>query len=99
MGEVKPIDIEAELANDNAKNPRATKVVLAMLADALRVYVEAADNVRRHGAIVSHPRTGAPLENPYLKIMQAQSKTVAQAHGIKADRVFSLLRAQVEAQP
>jgi phage terminase small subunit len=92
MGKV--IDVEAELAKDNRANPRATQTALAILADALRVYAEAAANVEKHGAIVAHPRTAQPIENPYLRIMQQQGKTLERARGFKTDRVFRLLREQ-----
>lgn len=88
----KVTDIEAELVRDNRGNPRANGVILGVTADALRVYAEAAANVRAHGAIVSHPRTAQPMENPYLKIMTAQAKFLTNLRGIKIDRVFALLR-------
>jgi phage terminase small subunit len=31
-------------------------------------YREADANIAQNGAVVAHPRTGAPLENPYLRI-------------------------------
>ena len=37
-------------------------------ADAFFEYQTAQANINEHGAIVSHPRTNAPLENPFLKI-------------------------------
>jgi len=37
--------------------------------DAEAIYREAVENVRDNGAVCSHPRTGTPIENPYLKIM------------------------------
>ncbi len=40
----------------------------AQYADAYLTYQEAADNITPNGAIVAHPRTGAPLVNPNLRI-------------------------------
>ena len=37
--------------------------------DASEVYREAVENVKKNGAVCAHPRTGTPIENPYLKIM------------------------------
>jgi phage terminase small subunit len=31
-------------------------------------YQQAAANIREHGAVVAHPKTGAPFDNPYLKV-------------------------------
>ena len=89
MGEV-AIDIEAELRADNPKTPAVT---LRLYADAMRVYREAAANVREHGAIVAHPRTGAPIENPYLAVMQRQAATLHKMR-VRGDRVLALLEAQ-----
>ena len=87
MGEV--IDISSELLKDNPKAPR---IMVEIFADSLRIYSEAARNVREHGAIVSHPRTGSPIENPYLKVMISQSKFIQSNPRINADRVFSMIR-------
>ncbi len=88
MGEV-TIDVEAELRRDN---PRATAVTLRLYADTLRTYLEAAASVREHGAIVSHPRTGSPIENPYLAIMQRQGAAL-QKMKVKGDRVLAMIEA------
>lgn len=86
-----PIDIERELAADN---PKATALAIRIHADALRTYIEAAGNIRDNGAVCQHPRTGAPIENPYLKIQAQQSAVLAKSRGIKSDRVLALLDAQ-----
>lgn len=86
MGQV--IDVFAELRKDN---PSKRSIELKVFADALSVYEEAARNVRANGAIVSHPRTGAPIENPYLKIQAAKGAVLAKMTAIKSDRVLKLL--------
>lgn len=83
--------IEQELRADNPNAP-ASRIQLA--ADALAVYAEASANVRANGAIVTHPRTGAPMENPYLRIMQKTGDALQKTRGIKIDRVLALLRAR-----
>ncbi len=88
----KVIDVEKELAKDNKGNARATRTMLALIGDALWTYAEAADNVRRHGAIVAHPRTAAPIDNPYLRVMQRAAKGFGLGRGLKTDRVFLLVR-------
>jgi phage terminase small subunit len=62
MGEVITADDIVRL------NPKVSSVDARIYADALRIYYEASDNIAEHGAIVQHPRTGAPIENPYLKV-------------------------------
>ena len=49
-------------------NPGARSDDISMYADYFMDYKEAADNVAKNGNIVLHPRTGAPIENPYTKI-------------------------------
>ena len=85
MGEV---DVESELRADN---PKSSAVEVAICANALRIYSEAASNVRRNGAICSHPRTGAPIENPYLRVMAQQSAVLLKCKRMKTDRVLGLL--------
>ena len=91
MGKV--IDIGAELTKDN---PRASSIDIQIYADALRTYNEAAQNVLKNGAICSHPRTGAPIENPYLKIRAQQAAIIGKMPGIKSDRVLKLLQKAAE---
>lgn len=86
MGEM--IDLVAAL---RLENPTARTVDLQVYADALRTYREAADNVRKNGAVVLHPRTGAPLENPYLKIQASTGAVLAKMRAIRSDRVLALM--------
>jgi len=86
MGKV--IDVRAELRKDN---PSRRSIDLQVFADALTIYREASRNVCENGAIVAHPRTGAPIENPYLKIQTAQGAALAKMVRIKSDRVIRLL--------
>jgi len=62
MGEV---DTVAELRR---QNPRATPAQLQIYADSLTDYRAAQANIAEYGTIVNHPRTGAPIPNPYLVI-------------------------------
>lgn len=39
-----------------------------LYADAFCEYHEAMENIRRNGAVCANPRTGAPIDNPYLKV-------------------------------
>lgn len=89
MGKI--IDIVSELQKDN---PTRRLIDVQIFADALKTYREAADNVRRFGAITAHPRTGAPMENPYLKIQAAKGAAIAKMGYIKSDRVVKLLEGE-----
>ncbi len=87
-----PVDVAAQLRLDN-KTLRA--VDLRVFADALSAYCEASENIRRNGTIVMHPRTGAPIENPYLKISKQAGQLLTKMRLVKADRVLALLHASI----
>jgi len=75
MGQITRAEIVSILSTDN---PGARADDVAMYADAFLDYREASANIRQHGNIVLHPRTGAPIENPYLKV-KAQASRALQA--------------------
>lgn len=87
MGEI--INIESLLREEN---PRSNHIDIKIYADALRTYFEAAANVEKNGAICQHPRTGSPIENPYMKIVSQQSAILGRMSRIKSDRVVALIR-------
>lgn len=90
-----PLDVEAELRLDNKS---ARGVDLKIFADALTAYVNASDNINANGTIVSHPRTGAPIENPYLKIAKHAGEVLTKMRTIKADRVLEKVRVATAAR-
>lgn len=49
-------------------NPKGREDDVAMYADCFMDYREAQDNISKNGNIVAHPRTGQPIENPYIKV-------------------------------
>ena len=55
----------AILRKDNPKSPLDS---LTMYATAFAEWSIATENISAQGTIVAHPRTGAPLDNPYLKV-------------------------------
>lgn len=64
MGEVKTrAEVIAFLVEHGTRRDRA-----ALYADAYIEYQEASQNIRERGAMVLHPRTMNPIENPYLHI-------------------------------
>jgi hypothetical protein len=77
LGEV---TLEERLAKEN---PRARAIDLRVFADALRAYDEASENIARNGVIVQHPRTGTPIDNPYLKVRAQQAAILNKLGRIK----------------
>ena len=82
------MNILEELKKDN---PSRRTIDLQIFAEALAVYVEASKNIREHGAIVLHPRTGTPIENPYLKVQATKGAVLERMKLIKCDRVMRML--------
>lgn len=61
-------DVKAALLGSlTTLNPRRSAEV-ALYVDTYLDYAEAQGNIDQHGAIVFHPRTGSPINNPYLAI-------------------------------
>lgn len=58
------------------ENPAAPDHDIVIYADGFLDYQEAAENVRRNGVIVAHPRTGAPIPNPYADVKAAAAATI-----------------------
>lgn len=78
----------AALAEDN---PSSSEVTLRLYFDALRAYVEADQNIRDNGTICAHPRTGAPITNPYLAVRNQQGKIISGARRVKGDAAMRIL--------
>jgi len=70
-----------------AAAPRARADKVAMYADAFCDYRLAQANIKEHGPIVLHPRTSAPIDNPYLKVRDAARKTML-ALGLKCPALW-----------
>ena len=74
-----------------ADNPRASVGDLRMYADMFHAYAEAQTNIQECGNVVIHPRTGAPVENPYLKIRDKAGSTLRKINLDKTETVWKLL--------
>lgn len=75
MGKVTALDtVEQIVAALTPDNPFADRGALTMYANAYLTYRLATANIAEHGVIVAHPRTGSPIENPYLKVQTSQLK-------------------------
>lgn len=49
-------------------NPQAGAAMISQYVSVFFEYWEAETNIRKNGTVCAHPRTGAPLENPYVKV-------------------------------
>lgn len=61
-------------------NPGAELGRLTFYVDRFLDYQAAQANIEEHGAIVLHPRTGAPIDNPYLKIRDSVGRELERSH-------------------
>ena len=82
------IDIEEALRKEN---PSALAMDIKLFANALRTYHEATQNILKNGAVVAHPRTGAPIENPYLKVATQTGAVLAKMEYIRSALVIKAL--------
>ncbi|HEY3256269.1 MAG TPA: hypothetical protein VGJ91_20060 [Polyangiaceae bacterium] len=57
-------------------NPKQQLGLLNLYADAFAEYSQAMENIGRCGVVVGHPRTGAPIDNPYIKIRDAAARSL-----------------------
>jgi len=87
MGEVSTdpatIDRAGIIAGLEAKGTR--RDLASMYADAYLEYREASKNIHDQGAMVLHPRTSNPIENPYLKIRDRALAKLRTMRAVKAD--------------
>ena len=89
MGEVNREDVIEILRSEN---PRASLGQVVMYADAWLAYREAARNIATHGVIVAHPRTGAPMANPYGPVQAAAQRRMAAVAGLpRTDALWARL--------
>ena len=60
------------------------KDLAVMYGDAFLEYREASRNISEHGAIVQHPRTSNPIENPYLVVRDRALRKLQGMVNVKA---------------
>ena len=80
MGEVTRESVAADLVAHGTRRDLAVQY-----ADAFVEYQEAMANIRQHGAIVQHPRTANPIENPYLSVRDRALRQLQRMRTVKAD--------------
>jgi phage terminase small subunit len=78
-------EIIATLVRDN---PRGDLGRITIYADALVEYRAAQACIEAQGTVVAHPRTAAPIDNPYLKIRDKASKVLRGMFGLTTDAVW-----------
>lgn len=66
-------ELVAVLMRDNPRSPRDA---IEIYVTAFLEYREAQANIEKNGAIVFHPRSGAPIENPYLRVRTNAERTM-----------------------
>jgi phage terminase small subunit len=76
-------EIVAALVKTGATRDRAT-----IYADSFVEYREAAANIAEHGVIVQHPRTGNPIENPYVAIGDRAAAKLAKLRNVRAESLW-----------
>lgn len=59
-----------------ARTPQAQAAAIQIYAEAFVEYQAAAENIADLGTVVAHPKTGAPIENPYLRIRERSILTM-----------------------
>lgn len=65
------------------QNPAVDLGMLSQYVDQFAAYVEAQENISRNGAVCAHPRTGAPMENPYLKVRDNATRLLQKMRRVK----------------
>ncbi len=78
-----PRDRDGIIAALIARGTRKDKACL--YADAFLAYQEANQNIIENGCIVLHPRTAAPVENPYLRLRERALKQLLALKNAKAE--------------
>lgn len=83
-----PLTFELALQLLREDNPRAGEDVLRIYTAALRDFAAAEENIAKHGTIVFHPRTGAPIENPFLRVRAGAQTSILRCKLRRTDRVW-----------
>jgi len=79
---VASIDLESSESVAGALQARGVRADRAKLyADTFVEYRKAVANIQEHGAIVQHPRTGNPINNPYVSIRDSALRNLQKFRG------------------
>ena len=90
MGKVKnapapiALPLQAQIVAVLIRDNPALRVDFATIyADAIIDYLAASEHIRDNGSVVLHPRTGAPIDNPYLRVRVSAIAQMAAAKGVR----------------
>lgn len=78
------------------ENPQAKADDIEMYAQQFVSYFEAAVNIQANGTIVSHPRTGQPMDNPYVKIRAGAQQCMTKIRRLKVNELWSIAASELE---
>ena len=62
--------------------------VAALYADAFVEWREAIANIEKTGSVVANPRTGAPIDNPYLKVRDKAFDRLRKMRGVQSGALW-----------
>lgn len=80
-----------------AENPKAPVGDVEQYSHQLLSYFEASVSVLVLGAVVAHPRTAAPMENPHLKVRSASLGAMQKLRRIKrTDIAWTAIKAAID---
>jgi hypothetical protein len=57
-------------------------------ADVFKEYIECTQNIDEFGVIITHPRTGNPIDNPYLVIRDRALKKLQAMETVQCDQLW-----------
>ena len=73
------------------ENDDVSLEILSAYADNFIDYQEAVSNISEQGAIVAHPKNGAPIDNPYLKIRDSAQNNMRKCR-LNTDSLWELMK-------
>jgi len=86
MGEMTTDERIGEAVDQLRRSNRSASMAhLVAYATAWIEYEDADVNIRENGTIVYHPKTGAPINNPYMGIRDGAERRMTKIRGINAD--------------
>ena len=78
MGEVDRERVLATLLKNGNRRD-----VARLYCDAYCEYFESMGNIEKNGSVCANPRTGAPMDNPYLKVRDRARVQLARMKDVK----------------
>lgn len=83
---------EMVLAILREDNPGVSFEHLTLYAEHFLEYAKASAHIAEHGVIIAHSRTGAPIDNPYVRVRATAISALGKLRRVRqTDRVWKLL--------